>query len=215
MKTDGIPSPVEKGNPNEPKPGLKEKAIHQLREFLGMFIYLWVLFALFSLHQSIVLAQEHINYQAQGFAIINALVLAKVMLIGEDLHLGDGLRDKPLLYSILYKTFLFSVFLISFHILEEVLVGVIRSKTIAQSFPAIGWRKPARNIVRASNRVCRSYPVFCIQGNRKSDRATRTAIPPLESWNQGLHTSIKAATVIPAQNSSWRDDLTHRPPLLA
>jgi hypothetical protein len=30
------------------------------------------------------------------------------------------------------------VFLISFHILEEVLVGVIRGKTIAQSFPAIG-----------------------------------------------------------------------------
>jgi hypothetical protein len=138
MKTDGVPSPAEKGGPNDHKPGLKDEAIHQLREFLVMFIYLWVLFGLFSLHQSIVLAQEHINYQAQGFAIINALILAKVMLIGEDLHLGGRFRDKPLLYSILYKTFLFSVFLISFHILEEVLVGVIRGKTIAQSFPAFG-----------------------------------------------------------------------------
>ena len=138
MTTERGHSPAEQGSQNQHKPGLKEKAVQQLREFLAMFIYLWVLFGLFALHQSIVLAQEHINYQAQGFAIINALILAKVMLIGEDLHLGNRFRDKPLLYSILYKTFLFSVFLISFHILEEVLVGVIRGKTIAQSFPAIG-----------------------------------------------------------------------------
>ena len=103
-----------------------------------MFLYLWVLFALFVLHQSIILAQEHINYQAQGFAIINALILAKVMLIGEDLHLGSGLRDKPLAYLILYRSLVFSVFLICFHIVEEVVVGLIRGKSIAQSFPAVG-----------------------------------------------------------------------------
>jgi len=37
-----------------------------------MFLYLWVLFALFSIHKSMVLAEEHINYQAQGLAIVNA-----------------------------------------------------------------------------------------------------------------------------------------------
>jgi hypothetical protein len=102
-----------------------------------MFLYLWVLFALFVLHQSIILAQEHINYQAQGFAIVSALILAKVMLIGEDLHLGSELRDKPLIYSILYKSLVFSVFLIGFHIVEEVVVGLIRGRSVAQN----PWKK--------------------------------------------------------------------------
>jgi hypothetical protein len=138
MKTEGIPSPNQEDSPNEHKPTLKEKAVFQLKEFFGMFLYLWVLFALFDLHRSIILAQEHINYQAQGFAIINALILAKVMLIGEDLHLGSGLRDKPLAYSILYRSLVFSVFLVCFHIVEEVVVGLMRGRSIAQSFPAVG-----------------------------------------------------------------------------
>ena len=71
MKTEGVPGPAEEGSPNEHKPNLKERAVHGLAEFLGMFIYLWVLFAMFVIHQSIILAEQHLNYQAQGFAIVN------------------------------------------------------------------------------------------------------------------------------------------------
>ena len=138
MKTEGLPNPNQEDSPSEHKPTLKEKAVFQLKEFFGMFLYLWVLFALFDFHRSIILAQEHINYQAQGFAIINALILANVMLIGEDLHLGKRFEHKPLIYSIFYKSLVFAVFFIGFHIIEEVVVGVIRGRTIAQSFPAIG-----------------------------------------------------------------------------
>ena len=98
MNTEGTPNSNQEGSQNEHKPSLKEKAAFQLKEFFGMFLYLWVLFVLFVIHQSIILAEEHINYQAQGFAIINALILAKVMLIGEDLHLGKRFEDKPLIY---------------------------------------------------------------------------------------------------------------------
>src|SRR4051812_14994568 len=115
MKTEGIPGVVEAGGPNEHKRNLRERAVHELREFLAMFLYLWVLFALFALHNMIILAEHHLNYQAQGFAIVNALLLAKVMLIAEDLHLGSRFKDKPLVYSILYKAFAFSVVLIGFH----------------------------------------------------------------------------------------------------
>jgi len=138
MKGEGEPSPAEKGSPNRNKPTLKEKAVDQLREFVVMFIYLWLFFALFAIHRSVILAEGHYNYQAQGFAFVNALILAKVMLIGEDLHLGSRFRDKPLVYSILYKSLIFAVFFICFHIFEEVVVGVFRGKNIAQSLPTIG-----------------------------------------------------------------------------
>ena len=95
VNTERGPSPAEKGSPNGHKPTLKERAVHQLREFLVMFIYLWALFALLVINQSIVLAREAQDYQAHGFAILNALILAKVLLIGEDLRLGERFRDRP------------------------------------------------------------------------------------------------------------------------
>jgi hypothetical protein len=138
MKRERGLGPAEKVSPNRHKPTLKERAVHQLREFLAMFIYLWVLFALLVINQSVVLARESHDYQAHGFAIINALLLAKVLLIGEDLHLGDRFRDKPLLYSIFYKCFVFTLFFMAFHTTERVIVGVWSGKNIAQSFPDIG-----------------------------------------------------------------------------
>ena len=138
MKTKGGASPAEKGSPNGDRPNLKERAVHQLREFLAMFIYLWVLLALFVINQSAILVREHHNYQAHFFAFVNALILAKVLLIGEDLQLGSRLRDKPLIYSIFYKCFVFALFIIGFHILERMIVGVLHGKSIAQSLPDVG-----------------------------------------------------------------------------
>ena len=138
MKTERVPGPAEEPSLNKKKHDLKERAVHELREFLAMFLYLWVFFALLVIHESVIRAQEHQDYQAHGFALLNALILAKVLLIGEDLHLGSRFRDKPLLYSIFYKCFEFTIFFIGVHILERVIVGVWRGSTIAQSFPTIG-----------------------------------------------------------------------------
>jgi hypothetical protein len=138
MKREQDASPAEEGSPSEHKPGLKERTAHQLREFFVMFVYLWALFALLVINQSIVLARAEQDYQAHGFAILNALILAKVLLIGEDLQLGSRFRDKPLIYSILYKCFVFTLLIIGFHILERVIVGVLSGRTIVQSFPHIG-----------------------------------------------------------------------------
>ena len=63
-------------------------------------------------------------------------------------------------------------------------------------FSGYWWWKSEWNIVPGSDRVCRVNPVFCIQRNQQSDRPKRTLVSPLKSWNQGLHSSIKAATVI-------------------
>ena len=114
------------------------KIIDEIKTFLGMAVYLWVMFGLLALHASIVLAEHQMNYQFYGFAIVNSLILAKVMLVAEDLHLGERLRDRPLVYPILYKAFLFAILFIGFDWIEEVLVGLVRGKTVAQSIPDIG-----------------------------------------------------------------------------
>jgi hypothetical protein len=84
------------------------------------------------------LGQRGINFAAQGFAVVNALVLAKVMLVAEDLNLGRWVRPRPLIYPILHESFLFTVLFICFHILEHVVIGLFHGETIAASIPAIG-----------------------------------------------------------------------------
>jgi hypothetical protein len=107
--------------------------------------------------------REHINYQAQGFAIINALILAKVLLIGEDLHLARGFEHKSLAYSILYKSLVFTVFLIGFHIVEEVVVGLIRSGSIAQSLPAAGGGSVQAILSRGAIEFIALIPFFAFR----------------------------------------------------
>jgi len=128
----------EDGKQNGPKRSLKQWASHEAKRLVAMFLYLWVLFGLFVLHESIVLAKHDINYSAYGFAFINAWLLAKVMLVAEDLHLARRFQDKPLIYPIVYRSMVFAVVFIGFDIVEHVLLGLWRGKTIVESFPAIG-----------------------------------------------------------------------------
>jgi hypothetical protein len=119
---------------------LKERAVEEFRRFVVIFLYLWVVFGLLSIHKSLVLTQQHLDYAEHTFAIINALVFAKVLLVGEDLHIGRRFEDRPLIYSILHKSLVFSFVLISFHLVESVAVGVWHGSTIADSLPPLfGW----------------------------------------------------------------------------
>lgn len=47
------------------------------------------MFALFQAHQYVVLAQHQIPFTQFGVGLVNALVLAKVMLVADDLRLGE------------------------------------------------------------------------------------------------------------------------------
>ena len=87
------------------KPSLKAKALHEFARFATMFAYLWVMFFLLQLHQYLILAQRHIPFEQYGVGFINALVLAKVMLVADDLRLGEwrGRRRLPLIYPVLHK----------------------------------------------------------------------------------------------------------------
>lgn len=112
-------------------------ALREARKLVVIFLYLWVLFGLFALHKSILLPEEGILY-GQGFAIVNAFVLAKVMLVADNLHVGENFETRPLIYPVLFKSALFAIILVCFDLIEEVVVGTLRGKSISESIDAIG-----------------------------------------------------------------------------
>lgn len=116
---------------------IKAKGIAEGRRLLWIFVYLWILLGLFSIHKSIVLNEPNLLFH-QGFAFINAWLLAKVMLTAEMLHVAENLDHKPLIYPIALKSAIYSIILMSFYIIEETLIGVWHGKTAAASIPDIG-----------------------------------------------------------------------------
>jgi hypothetical protein len=59
------------------------------------------------------------------FALINALVIGKVILIGEMMHLGRRAETRPLYQSIILKSIVYGLFIFAFHLLEEFIKRLI------------------------------------------------------------------------------------------
>src|SRR5215469_13509298 len=105
-----VPRTVEAGS----KKSLKERALSELEKYAVIIVYLWLLFALFSLHKQLV--QGHgISVWHQGFAILNALIFGKVILIDEALEMGKGLERRALIWAVLGKSLIFAILLLAFH----------------------------------------------------------------------------------------------------
>ena len=115
---------------------LKEKGATEARRLFWIVFYLWVLLGLFAVHKSLVLNEQDLIYH-QGFALINAFILAKIVFVAEGLHVADNLKHRPLIYPILYRSAVFSLILIAFHTIEELLAGIWHGKAVSGTAAAL------------------------------------------------------------------------------
>ncbi len=102
----------------------KEKLLHEFTEYWLNVIYLTLVFAAFTQYRRLLLAAYDILYTNYWFAVIEALILAKVIMIGDVVRLGRGLEKKPLIVPTLYKTVVFTLFVGAFTVLEHAIKGL-------------------------------------------------------------------------------------------
>jgi hypothetical protein len=149
--------------------GIKRKSKHEVQEWTVMFLYLWVMFGLYALHQSIIMAQEHSHFSLQGFAIVSALVLSQVMLVVEDMRVAQGRQDSRPIVVTLNESLGFALLLIVFHVLESTIIGVVSGKTIAASFPVVA-RGHLQGIISFGIIMCH-FPCAILRVPRGEPRA--------------------------------------------
>lgn len=101
------------------KKSLEERAVDELKRYAVITLYFWVLFVLFAAYKRMLLQENGISLWNQGFAIVNALIFGKVVLIGQALNLGRGLKEQALIWVVLGKSLIFTVALLLFHVVEE------------------------------------------------------------------------------------------------
>ena len=115
-------------SPDKKKRNWKEKLFHELIEYWINVCYLTLVFAAFTQYRRFLLAAHDITYTNYWVAVIEALILAKVIMIGAVFRLGRGLEHKPLIYPTLYKTVVFTLFVAVFTLIEHTVKGLWQGK---------------------------------------------------------------------------------------
>jgi hypothetical protein len=110
---------------------IKQKAVHEAVEFLAIFLYLAFFFCALVTYSALLLRSFHVKYLSYAFALFNALVIAKVILVGELAHVGRKYETRPLLLSAGYKAFLFGLLVLAFHFVEEAVKALMHGKTLS------------------------------------------------------------------------------------
>jgi hypothetical protein len=123
--------------------GITQKALHEVKRLLLIAAYLAVFFSVFKLYKRLVLDEYQVAFVTYGYIILQSLALAKIILTGEMLRLGERFyHDKPLIVPTLYKTVMFCAFAWVFDLVEHFVVGTARGKTIGevgQEIAEKGW----------------------------------------------------------------------------
>jgi len=118
---------------------VKERVRNELRDFLIITLFFTVVLGVFNIYRQVVLGEAVVSYYRFGISLVEAMILAKIVLIGEamNLKLVDGAR-RSIFEVAVVRSILFAVLVLLFTVLERVVDGLIHKKD---------WADIARHIV--------------------------------------------------------------------
>jgi len=120
----------------------QEKFFHEMAEYGINVIYLTLVFAAFTQYRRLVLAAHDIIYTNYWVAVIQALILGKVIMIGAVFRLGQSLEQKPLIYPTLYKAVVFTFLVLVINLIEHAIKGLWTGNGLAGGFAEFLDRGP-------------------------------------------------------------------------
>jgi hypothetical protein len=147
--------------------GWKKRIAHETGEFLWVFSYLALFFWVFSTYKELILGQFHFGYFIAGTGLVNAFVLAKVILIGQYAHVGRRHEERPLIVSTLYKAALFALLVAAVHLLEEAFHRLIHGHRLAALIHEISRMDVFEMLVRIALVFCVFIPFFALAETRR------------------------------------------------
>lgn len=106
-------------------------------EYFLNFTFLALFLVAFAWYRRLILAAYHIQYTGYWMPLIEAAILAKVIMLGEALHIGARFRTRPLAIVTVYRTVVFSLFVGLFLFLEHIADALIHGKSAAEGLAAI------------------------------------------------------------------------------
>src|SRR5476649_2408763 len=105
-------TPASKRDTNIMANTVGSKVVHELKELLQIALYIYVCLGALLLYTASIAGASSIEFAHLGYAAVKALVLAKFVLLGHWLHLGESRGTGRLIYSVIVQALALWILLI-------------------------------------------------------------------------------------------------------
>jgi len=121
----------------------KAKAVHELRALFIIGVYLWLFFSVFGAYRALITQEvTRVVVFSFGYSALTALIVAKIILVGRWIKLGERHSEGFLIVSVLRKATAYAGFLVVFIVLEKIIEGLLRGEHARSTVAAmlgLGW----------------------------------------------------------------------------
>jgi hypothetical protein len=117
---------------------LKGRVRHELKAYVMITLFFTVVLSVFNIYRRLILGEAGVSYTHYGISLIEALILAKIVLIGDAMNLKRFASSRRSVFEVaVLHSILFAVLVWLFSILEHVVEGLIRRMDWVQIAHAI------------------------------------------------------------------------------
>jgi len=121
---------------------LKERAWEEFKAYWVITLYLWVFLGSFTIYRRLILAETGMPYLHYGIALVEAMIIAKVVLIGRIFGFTKRFDHLPLIVPVIYKSLLFASLVLVFGLLEKTVDGLIHREGVLSGLQKIAETGP-------------------------------------------------------------------------
>lgn len=143
--------------------GWKRKVLDETVEYYMDFVYLAFFLVAFAWYRRLILAEYDILYSNYWMPLVEAAVLAKVIMLGDLIPFGRGLERKPLLLPTLFRTVLFSVWVGLFSVLERTVRGLLRGDGLTAGLAELASKGRYELLAQCVVIACAFVPFFAFK----------------------------------------------------
>lgn len=112
----------------------KELFLNEMARYLTYASFLTLFFCSLTMYQRLIIEEYSLPYFHYGYSIVQALILSKIILVGEYFQLGENFKNRSLIIPVVYKTVLFSALVAIFSIIEHLIEAWIHERTLLQFY---------------------------------------------------------------------------------
>ncbi len=125
------------GDPTKRK-RIEKRLVNETKEYAVIAGYFAFFLLSLTTYRKLVLAEYDIGYYEYGWALVQAMILAKVVLLGEVVHLGNRFDHRPLVLATFWKSMAFAVLAAVLVSAEHTVSALIHHRPVAGEFQLSG-----------------------------------------------------------------------------
>jgi hypothetical protein len=125
---------------NNEKQSWFSKLLIEIRTYYMLSLFLFLFLCSLSFYKNLILEKDSLSNIQYWYNFVEALILAKILLIGMFLRLGERFLERSLIIPTIYKTIVFCLFIIFFAFLEHFVVGLLSGKGLSELSATITYK---------------------------------------------------------------------------